>query len=160
MTWSLLGSLHVSLAIAGLGSGLVVALLRKGTTWHRRAGWVYVASMVGVNVSALLIYRLLGTFGPFHGAALFSLITIAAGMIPVRRRADRGWLFRHAYWMAGSYVGLWAAAVAETTTRARLVPFWWMVVLSTVVVLVIGAAIIARTVPGAIERMGRRRPAA
>ena len=46
--------------------------------------------MVGLNVTALSIYRLTGVFGPFHWAALFSLATIVAGVVPVRRRPNRG----------------------------------------------------------------------
>ena len=135
-----LGAAHVVLAVSALVAGAAVALGRKGTSFHRRAGWTYLASMVGVNVTALSIYRLFGSFGPFHWAAAFSLATIAAGLVPVRRRANRYWLWRHAYWMSGSYVGLWAAAVAETLTRSRALPFWWLVSIGTVVTMVAGAA--------------------
>jgi uncharacterized membrane protein len=151
MRWT--GWLHLSLAMAGLLSGLVVALTTKGTRAHRRWGWAYAISMLGVNLSALVIYRLLGHFGPFHVAALFSLMTVILGMVPVRRRGSRWWLRQHAYWMSGSYVGLWAAAVAETTTRTSVLPFWWMVLACTLAVTALGFWLITTRVPLAIERL-------
>ena len=75
------GALHVALALVALVSGFVVIVMRKGTLRHRRIGWVYAVSMLGLNVTALLIYRLFGRFGPFHIAALLSLLTIVAGLI-------------------------------------------------------------------------------
>lgn len=153
---SLTGSVHLALALAALLLGLVVTLTQKGTTAHRRWGWAYVASMVGLNVSALLIYRLLGQFGPFHAAALFSLMTVAAGMIPARRRSNRWWLRQHAYWMSGSYIGLWAAAIAETATRTSVLPFWWMVLACTLAVSMAGTWLTLTRVPRAIESLKGR----
>jgi uncharacterized membrane protein len=153
-----IGVLHVALAILALLAGATVALLPKGEPAHRRLGWVYVVSMVGVNLTALSIYRLLGVFGPFHWAAAFSLMTVVAGIIPVRRRTNRFWIWRHAYWMTGSYVGLWAAAVAETVTRTSVLPFWSMVGLASAVVMGLGMALMFTLVPRAVRRMkGRSR---
>jgi uncharacterized membrane protein len=152
-----LGVLHLGVALLALASGLVVCLSRKGTTWHTRWGWTYVIAMVAVNLTALSIYSLLGRFGPFHAAAIFSLLTIVLGVVPALRRANRFWLLRHAYWMAGSYVGLWAAAVAETTTRTDLLPFWWMTALASLAVFVVGISATLRGVPRAIAGLKRRR---
>jgi len=145
--------LHVGLALVALGAGFVVCLTRKGTRTHVRWGWTYAVAMIGLNGTALMLYRLLGHFGPFHVAALFSLVTVVAGLVPAVRKADRFWLLRHGYWMAGSYVGLWAAAVAEVTTRMDLLPFWWMTALASSVVGATGAAMVLRFVPGAIRGM-------
>jgi len=155
MNW--LGWFHLGAAASGLVTGLLVAMARKGTVYHRRMGWAYVVSMLAVNLSALMIYRLLGHFGPFHAAALFSLASIGFGAIPAIRRAPRGrWLHIHAYWMSGSYVGLWAAAVAETFSRTQIFPFWWAVLAGTMVVSGIGVATIIRRVPVAFARMKNR----
>jgi len=155
MTW--LGWFHVGSAAAGLVTGLLVAMARKGTRHHRRMGWAYIVSMLAVNLSALLIYRLLGHFGPFHAAALFSLASIGFGAVPAIRRAPRGrWLSIHAYWMSGSYVGLWAAAVAETTTRTEIFPFWWAVLAATAAVSAIGIVTILTRVPVAFARLKDR----
>jgi len=150
-----IGTLHLSLALVALASGLVVCLCRKGTTWHKRWGWAYASVMVAVNATALSIYGLLGHFGPFHAAALFSLFTIAMGLVPVLRKANRFWLLRHGYWMSGSYVGLWAAAVAETATRTDLLPFWWMTAIASLAVSAIGITATLRGVPRAIASLKR-----
>lgn len=84
------GAVHLLFAIAALASGLFIVLRRKGTRTHRRVGRVYALSMIGLNVTALMIYRLTGTFGPFHVAALVSLLTIVGGVLPALRRRPRG----------------------------------------------------------------------
>lgn len=153
------GVVHVAFALMALVSGLVVVLMRKGTPRHRKIGWVYAVSMLGLNVTALLIYRLFGRFGPFHIAALLSLLTIIAGLITVvLRRPRRNWVDHHAYWMAWSYVGLCAAAASEITTRVPDSPFWWMVLGSTLLVIAGGRQLINSRVPIALQRM-RGRPA-
>jgi uncharacterized membrane protein len=159
MDMYLTGALHVALALVALVSGLVMLVMRKGTLRHRQIGWVYAVSMLGLNVTALLIYRLFGRFGPFHIAALLSLVTIIAGLVTVvLRRPRRNWLEHHAYWMSWSYVGLCAAAVSEVATRVPASPFWWMVFGSTLVVIAGGRHLINSRVPIALQRM-RGRPA-
>ena len=127
-----LGMLHFIAALAALLLGALVLLTRpKGNRRHRRLGWAYVIAMLTLNVTALMIYRLFGGFGPFHVAALISLATVAMGVPagirarklrhqrnpPARARA----IEYHYYWMTYSYVGLVAAAVAETATRVPVV---------------------------------------
>ena len=150
-----LGQVHFLTALIALASGAWVLLRRKGTARHRQVGWVYAASMLALNVTALFIYRLTGTFGPFHFAALISLATLLAGLVQARRRlrGDRNWLPRHYFYMTWSYLGLVAAAVAETATRAPALQavaggptaaFWTAVVVASVAVFAIGATLIRR----------------
>ena len=68
-----LGSIHVVFGLCALVIGTLVVLIRKGTRFHRAIGHGYFASMLGLNVTALLIYRLTGNFNFFHAAALFKL---------------------------------------------------------------------------------------
>lgn len=154
----LLGEFHVATAIVALAAGAWVLRQRKGTRIHRRIGWVYAVAMLGLNVSALWIYRLTGTFGPFHVAALISLGTVTAGIVSARRRkrGDKDWLRKHYAFMTWSYVGLVAAAVAEVATRAPAIQaiaggptpaFWVTVVLASIAVFVFGGAIIRRRQP-------------
>ena len=149
-----LGALHLAMAIIAMISGGAVSLMRsKGSVAHRRVGWVYVGSMIGLNVTAFWIYRLFGGFGLFHAAAIVSLLTVLFGMIPVLTRRPKKWLEHHAYWMSWSYVGLLAAAAAETTSRVPRSPFWWMVAGSTLLVVAIGSRIIRAKLPPAIRRL-------
>ncbi len=55
-----LGWLHTGCAVVALLTGAMVLLRPKGTAAHRRLGWAYAGSMLGLNVTALLIYRLFG----------------------------------------------------------------------------------------------------
>lgn len=156
-----LGLLHTGAAVLALVTGAAVLLQRKGTRVHRRIGWAYVASMVTMNVTALLIYRLFGTFGPFHVAAILSLATLVAGIVTVvRRRPAHGWVERHYWWMAYSYLGLVAAGVAETTTRSGLVGFWWAVLAATVFTFAIGATMIRRRAGATLAPFVRAAPPA
>ena len=148
-----LGRLHLATALVALVSGGWMLWRPKGTPSHRRIGWLYVASMLTLNGTALLIYRLTGRFGPFHIAALISLSIMLAGIVPVlSRRPAGGWLERHYYFMSHSCLGLGAAAIAETSTRVlgprafagRPTPlFWVVVVLATILVFVVGSRVIS-----------------
>jgi uncharacterized membrane protein len=138
---------------------MMAALLSLGTRSHRRLGWLYVGSMLALNGSALLIYRLFGGFGPFHVAALFSLATVVAGVVSaVRRRPE--WVRRHYAWMTWSYVGLCAAAVSEVGTRTPIFPFWWAVLVGTAAVLGGGGVLIRRNAAAVLAPfLPRVRPA-
>lgn len=155
---NVLGLFHTTCALLALGSGAAVLLRRKGTRSHRRLGWVYVASMLVLNGTALMIYRLFGGFGPFHVAAVASLLTVVAGIIPAYRRTPANWVERHYACMTWSYVGLWAAAAAEVGTRVPGFQFWWAVMAGTLAVLGVGAVMIRRNRAGVLapfRRAGR-----
>jgi len=111
-----LGIAHLTSAVVALALGAIVVLERKGTPTHRLIGAGYVLAMLIVNVTALCLFRLTGRFEPFHALALVSLATITQGVLAAVRRRDR-WLHTHYYCMAWSYIGLWAAACAESVIR-------------------------------------------
>lgn len=151
-----LGWFHTATAVAALASGAAVLIRRKGTRWHRRAGWTYVVSMILLNVTALMIYRLFGYFGPFHFAAVASLLTVLAGTVIVVRRRPRGkWIEAHFYWMAFSYVGLVAAAFAEVATRIPGARFWWAVLLVSLLIVAVGSRWIKRRAPEVLRPFAR-----
>jgi len=141
----ILSGLHIGTAVSALIFGLCVFLARKGTRLHKQFGYAYFFNMLGLNISALFIYRLTGDFGPFHGAALASLLTLIAGFIPAYFRLPQGrWLELHYEFMNWSYVGLVAAGVSEVTTRLPSAPFWPAVFAGTLVAFLIGGILIAR----------------
>lgn len=156
-----LGAFHTACSVIALATGLVVVLNPKGTQRHRVIGRMYVAAMLALNISALLIYRLFGRFGPFHVFAIISLLTVVAGIVPALRKRPR-WLDRHYTMMSWSYVGLLAAAAAETLTRLPLFDHSWAgfgtaVALATVAVTGAGAWIIQRKRASMMSTMGGRR---
>ena len=154
MTALSIGQLHLASALVALASGAWVLWRRKGTATHRRIGWLYAGSMLVLNVTAFMIYRLYGTFGPFHVAALISLVTLIAGILPAwRRRPERTWIEHHYFFMSYSYLGLLAASIAETATRVPALRafvggptpvFWGVVVAATIAVFIVGVPIIKR----------------
>lgn len=112
------GLIHAALGLLALVLGLAVVLQRKGTRLHRGTGYAYVSAMLLLNATALAIYDLYGRFGPFHGAALISLATVAAALVPAITRRPKGkWLNLHAEIMCWSYVGLVSAFLAEVSVR-------------------------------------------
>jgi uncharacterized membrane protein len=157
-----LGWTHTAAALAALVAGAAVLLTRKGTRRHRQLGWAYVVSMLLLNGTALLIYRLFGRVGPFHVGAVFSFVTVVAGTVAAlgarRARARRDAvararaLERHYQWMTWSYVGLAAAAVSEIATRmpalrprpGQGMAFGVTVAVATLLVVGVGALLIRR----------------
>ena len=145
-----MGLVHVLLALAALLFGTLVLPFRKGDSRHRLLGRAYLISMVGLNLTALLNYELFGYFGPFHWVALLSLASVLGGYVAVRRKSS-GWKHRHAYFMAGSYVGLLAATVAEVASRVPSWPFGISVVVSSLLVILIGVVLMMRMLPGILK---------
>lgn len=154
-----LGLTHTALGFGAILSGGVVVFARKGTRRHRFMGRVYVASMVGLNATALMIYELFGGFGIFHWGALLSLATVVAGFVPAFWKRPRGaWISRHAQFMSWSYVALLMAAASELTTRLRAgLPFGPTVAVTSLVVLVLGAVVIRSRLPSALRSLSRPR---
>lgn len=122
MAWDYLGITHTLTAVAALALGPAVFVRKKGTRLHKQLGYGYVASMLLLNATALMIYDLFDGFGIFHYAALVSLATLLMGFIPVFRKRPGNWIEWHYMGMTWSYVGLSAAALAETLTR---LPMFW-----------------------------------
>jgi len=145
MVYQIASGFHIGTAVSALIFGLCVLLVRKGTRLHKQLGYAYFFNMMGLNISALLIYRLTGHFGPFHGAALASLLTLIAGFVPAYLRLPRGrWLEFHYEFMNWSYVGLIAAGVSEAATRLPSAPFWPAVIASMFAVFFTGGMLIVR----------------
>jgi uncharacterized membrane protein len=145
MLYQFISYFHIISAIFALVFGLCVIFLRKGTRLHKTFGYAYFFNMLGVNLSAFFIYNLTGHFGPFHGAALGSLITLIAGFIPAYLHLPHGrWLELHYEFMNWSYVGLVAAAVSETAVRMPSAPFWPAVLAGSLAVFLIGGILIVR----------------
>lgn len=175
MSHDALGHMHLISAFVALAAGGWVLLIPKGTRWHRTLGHLYVAAMIVLNATALGIYRLTGSFGPFHVFALIAFGTLAMAMGTVLlRRPRKAWIEAHAGWMAGSYMGLAAAFVAETSTRLLMpwaaarfegttvwVFFWSAVAVATAVTIGTGVWLIRTRMEAAVaatpEAMRRER---
>lgn len=140
------GIIHLASALAAMLLGAAVMLLSKGTPVHKRIGYMYVASMVLVNVTAFMIYHLFGRFGPFHMAAIVSSVGIAGGMVPVLfRQRFPDWKSYHYQFMNWSVVGLYAAFWAESLVRLfPMQQFWPVVAIATGLTTLAGSYLINR----------------
>lgn len=70
--------LHAFAAMTAFVLGVVQLSAPKGTLPHRTVGWIWVALMLAVSISAFWIHqiRLWGPWSPIHLLAIFTLITL------------------------------------------------------------------------------------
>ena len=144
---------HVLAALSALGAGAAVLLLPKGTHTHRVIGTVYVVALVLVNVAALSLHRE-DTFGVFHVLAVVSLVTIAAGLVPLLfgKRSPMV-IANHAYCMTWSFAGLVAAGCGQLAVTVGQDGGTWLVPVAIATVLAISGVIIFGRVPPILDRM-------
>ena len=117
-----IGLIHLLASIVAMITGIVILITKKVTKKHKQIGYVYVTSMLLVNFTAFMIYRLFGGFGIFHFFAIVSFLTLLAGMYPIIRRKGKNYIFKHFNYMYWSVVGLYCAFCAEVLTR---IPFYF-----------------------------------
>jgi uncharacterized membrane protein len=151
------GIAHVGFGLASLVLGVGIFSSRKGTDAHRVVGATYVLSMVGLNVTALLIYRMFGGFGVFHVLALINLTLLLAGFFTVLvKRPRENWLRYHYYLMGWAYVGLWAATATEFMVRIVGWSAGVGTVVPTGVVVFLGGALVQLRERRTMTKMGGR----
>jgi uncharacterized membrane protein len=155
-----LGTVHLIFGLTAVLTGTIVVFMRKGTPAHRTIGYGHFTSMLGTNITALLIYRLTGTINFFHIAAVFSLLFLSVGMgTVIFHRPRKSWLNLHGAMVTGSYVGVLSAFFAEITTRIPGVHFGLAAGATTAVVTAIGVYFIMTRIETAIRNMNPRRQA-
>jgi uncharacterized membrane protein len=111
------GLLHLIVSVIALVTGIMVLTMTKGTKTHKQIGYVYAVSMVLVNLTAFMIYKLYGKFGLFHWFAVISCVTLFAGLYPVLTKKSKDYLLTHFNFMYWSVVGLYCAFMAEIFSR-------------------------------------------
>jgi uncharacterized membrane protein len=110
--------LHAFAAMAAFALGLVQFAAPKGTLPHRTVGWLWVALMVGVSISAFFIHelRLWGPWSPIHLLAIFTLLTLPLAVMHARRHAVE----RHRRAMVGIFLGALVIAGLFTLLPGRI----------------------------------------
>ena len=83
--------LHAFAAMAAFVLGVVQIGAPKGTIPHRTIGWVWVALMLAVSISAFWIHtiRLWGPWSPIHLLAIFTLVMLPVAVLHARRHRVR-----------------------------------------------------------------------
>ena len=117
---SILGWLHSAACMIALFAGPSVFALRKGTRFHRRAGYWYVGSMVVANLTALGLFAPIAglpAFNMFHWMAIATLLFVGLGVWAARNQ--RTWLgaYGHPVMMILSFYLLIGGAVNEAFSR-------------------------------------------
>ncbi len=95
--------LHAAAATAAFLLGLVQFTAPKGTLPHRTLGWIWVALMAIVSVTAFFIHelRLWGPWSPIHLIAIAVLILLPWGVWRARNHRVAG----HRMTMIGIFIG-------------------------------------------------------
>ena len=134
-----IGLSHLIFSLISVLFGTLVIIGKKGTKVHKKYGYVYLIAITLTNLTAFMIYRLIGIFGAFHYAAIVSLVTTCSGIIPVWiKRPIHGWKYFHFSFMYWSVMGLYMALVAEILTRIPETPFFGMVGIAMAIVILVG----------------------
>jgi uncharacterized membrane protein len=151
------GLIHLISSVLAMVTGSWVLCTEKGTKRHKQTGYLYAFSMLTLNITAFMIYRLYGKFGVFHWLAVISSITLITGLYPVIRKKANNYLSTHFSCMYWSVIGLYCAFSAEVFSRLPLIVrnesgepmtvFYKLVGLGTGVVMVIGVVLFIRVKP-------------
>ncbi|MCL6258563.1 hypothetical protein M3O96_05655 [Aquiflexum sp. TKW24L] len=150
-----IGLIHFIASVLALGLGSAVLLMTKGSKTHIRMGYLYVASMAVLLVTAFMLYNLFGKWGIFHYFAVVSSLTLALGMIPIfLRNQIKNWAYLHFSFMYWSVMGLYGAFVSEMMTRIPETPLYNMVAVATGGVMVIGGIVFGFYKPKWMKIMG------
>ena len=110
--------IHAFAAMAAFVLGIVQLTAPKGTIPHRAAGWLWVAIMVVVSITAFFIHeiRLWGPFSPIHLLAIFTLISLPLAVRHARRHAVQ----HHSRSMIAIFTGGLIIAEAFTFMPGRI----------------------------------------
>jgi uncharacterized membrane protein len=109
---------HAFAAVTAFALGIVQLAGPKGTLQHRTLGWIWVALMLIVSISAFFIHqlRLWGQWSPIHLLAIFTLIMLPVGVLAAHGHAVE----RHRRVMIGIFVGALVIAGLFTFVPGRI----------------------------------------
>jgi uncharacterized membrane protein len=109
---------HAFAAMTAFALGVVQFAAPKGTLPHRTVGWVWVALMSVVAVSAFFIHqiRLWGPWSPIHLLAILTLVMLPLAVWQAHRHA----VARHRNSMVGLFIGALLVAGAFTFLPGRI----------------------------------------
>jgi len=109
---------HAVAALGAFALGLLQFAAPKGTIPHRTIGWIWVALMVAVSISAFFIHeiRLWGPWSPIHLLAIFTLAMLPLAVWHARRHA----VARHRKAMISIFLGALVIAGLFTFLPGRI----------------------------------------
>jgi uncharacterized membrane protein len=115
---SLTIQIHAFAAMAAFALGVVQLAAPKGTLPHRTIGWIWVALMTVVSVTAFFIHelQLWGIWSPIHLLAIFTLVMLPLAVLHARRHN----VTSHRRAMVGIFTGALVVAGAFTLFPGRI----------------------------------------
>ncbi|MTI38594.1 DUF2306 domain-containing protein [Fulvivirga lutimaris] len=116
---SAVGGIHFFSAILGMTTGLFIFITKKGTQVHKRVGYVFIISLLTVNISSMFIYDFNnGSISVFHFLIPVSLLFLLYGTLPMFIKSlSKNKINKHIIGMNGAAIGLWAAGATEYFVR-------------------------------------------
>ena len=110
--------IHAVAAMSAFALGLVQFAAPKGTIPHRTVGWIWVALMTVVSVSAFFIHelRIWGPWSPIHLLAIFTLVMLPIAVL----HAHRHHVQSHRWSMIGIFTGALLIAGLFTFVPGRI----------------------------------------
>ena len=104
--------------MAAFALGVVQLAAPKGTLPHRTVGWIWVALMLVVSISAFFIHelRIWGPWSPIHLLAIFTLVTLPLAVLAAHRHDVR----RHQRAMVSIFLGALVIAGLFTFVPGRI----------------------------------------
>jgi uncharacterized membrane protein len=110
--------IHAFAAMSAFALGIVQLSAPKGTIPHRILGWIWVAVMAVVGVTAFFIHeiRLWGPWSPIHLLAIFTLVMLPLGVWRARRHEVQ----HHRRTMIGIFAGGLVVAGLFTFVPGRI----------------------------------------
>ena len=99
---------HVAMGLTALVAGLIAIVARKGGTWHRRAGLVFVYTMIATGITAAAISAYEGkpvSGGLFTAYFVFTAFTAVRRVPALGRGVDIGLMALAFVFAAGTYRG-------------------------------------------------------
>jgi uncharacterized membrane protein len=119
----LLVQLHLAAALPAVLIGPVVLFRRARDRLHKALGYLWIAAIVALSVTGLLIpsdFPLIGPFGPIHLFSLVALWGVAEGLVRIRRGDVAGHLavMPSVWFGAVGLAGLFTLLPGRTLNRA------------------------------------------
>src|SRR5437762_12414560 len=96
---------HAFAAMAAFALGVVQLAAPKGTLPHRTLGWIWVALMAVVAISAFWIHqlRIVGPFSPIHLLSIYVPVMLVVGVLAARRHNVRRHRTTMLWWLHGRW---------------------------------------------------------
>jgi uncharacterized membrane protein len=114
---SLLTQIHIMCAMVAILLGAVQFIKRKGTDWHKRIGWAWVAVMVVVASTSLFMRDLNdGGLSITHAFTALTVVALPGAIYAIKKGA----ILQHRALMLMLYIGGLTIAAAFTLMPGRL----------------------------------------